>query len=372
MKRKLPIDARLLAALGVTITVVALYALAVAGANRYVKSALDDATTFSSAASGYKVLYRYLDELGYKPRTLTQFDSLPETGTVLIATSGDLPKPITAEEARRIATWVRGGGRLVLSGPYVTGVARAMDAPVGTRFGDAVELKPILPVVYARGVHTVSVGAARLLPDDGGWAEVLKDGNGSAMLVRRVGRGEVVWIADSYALSNEGIAKADNATLALLVAASRGPVYFDEYHHGFARGGGIIERIGAGGQAALLAFALGLALLLAAYGRRLGPTIAVVQTPPARTSAYIESLAGLYRKAGARREALQTLAEGLNRALTRRYGSPVMGRRRNPAAAEAISQVEDLLGKTTIAENEFVRVAGMIARARQEVEGTDG
>ncbi|PKQ21020.1 MAG: hypothetical protein CVT66_02010 [Actinobacteria bacterium HGW-Actinobacteria-6] len=372
MRRRLNIDPRLATAIGITLVVIAFYSAAIVGANSYVKSGLDDSTTFSSAPAGLKVFYRYLDELGYEPQTLQQFESMPESGTVLIATSQPFAKPASAAETKRLAAWVREGGRVVFAGPYVTEFAQALDAEVSTRFGQDVELRPILPSIYIRGVDSVGVGSARLLPDDGSWAEVLKDSDGSALLVRRVGAGEVVWLADSYAFSNEGIAKADNAQLAVLVAASRGSVYFDEYHHGFARGGGIIERLGAGGQSALLVFAIGVALLLAAYGRRLGPTIGVAETPVARTSAYIDSLAGLYRKAGARREALQALADGLTRALTRRYGSPVMGRKRHPSAGVALERTQVLLGKERIAEVEFVQVAGMLARARREVEGING
>ncbi|TDB37660.1 MAG: DUF4350 domain-containing protein [Actinobacteria bacterium] len=372
MKRRLPVDPRLLTALVITLAVIVLYSAAVAGANRYVKSGMADSTTFSSAPEGYKVLYRYLDELGYEPRTLQQFETLPEEGTVLIATSEPLAKQVTPDDARVLAGWVRDGGRVVFSGPFVMEFVRAMDLQVGTLYGQETELRPVMPAFYVQGVSAAKVGSARLLPDDGTWADIFKDGDGSAMLVRRVGVGEVVWLADSYSFSNEGISEADNAELAVLVSASGGPVYFDEYHHGFARGGGVLERVGAGGQTALLALGLGIALMLAAYGRRLGPTIGVAETPVARTSAYIDSLAGLYRKAGARREALQALADGLTRALTRRYGSPVMGRKRHPSAGAALEQTQVLLGKENIAEEEFVQVAGMLARARREVEGIDG
>lgn len=372
MKRRLPIDPRLLTALVITLAVIVLYSAAVAGANRYVKSGMVDSTTFSSAPEGYKVLYRYLDELGFQPRTLQQFETLPESGTILIATSEPLAKPVTSQEASLLAGWVRDGGRVVFSGPFVMEFVRAIDLQVGTMYGQEIELRPVMPALYVQDVSAAKVGSARLLPDDGTWADIFKDGEGSAMMVRSVGAGEVVWLADSYSFSNAGIAEADNAQLAVLVAASRGPVYFDEYHHGFARGGGILERVGAGGQSALLAFAIGVALMLAAYGRRLGPTIGVAETPVARTSAYIDSLAGLYRKAGARREALQALSDGLTRALTRRYGSPVMGRKRHPSAGAALEHTQVLLGKENIAEEEFVQVAGMLARARREVEGIDG
>jgi hypothetical protein len=87
--------------------------------------------------------------------------------------------------------------------------------------------------------------------------------------------------------------------------------------------------------------------------------------------AYIDSLASLYRKAGARREALVALEEGLTRTLARRYGSPVMGRARHPSAAEALDLAAALHDRENVPAEEFVTVAGMIARARREVEGID-
>jgi hypothetical protein len=266
---RLRIDPRLLAAIAVALVVVGLYALAVSAASRFAESDLPEATTFSSAPEGLKAFYRYLDELGLEPKTLQQFDTLPEGVTIVIAANQAFSKPVRPEETERLAEWVRAGGRVVLAGTGASEFVDPLGVGSGTALTDDVELRPVLPSVYVQGVKTVRPGRSRIYNADSGWAVVLKDGDGVALGVRRVGAGEVVWLADAYPITNEGIAEADNARLGVLLAAVGGrEIWFDEYHHGFARGGGVIERIGPGGQSALALFALGLALLLAAYSRR--------------------------------------------------------------------------------------------------------
>lgn len=373
MKRRLRVDPRLLTSIIVAILFVGMYAMAISAANRFVDSGLPESTTFSAAPEGIKVYYRYLGELGLEPKTLEQFDTLPAgRATVIIAANRPLTKTVRPEEARTLAAWVKAGGRVVFAGAYASDFTEELGVGSGTSLGDDATLQPALPSIYVQGVDSVRSGRTRIFATDPEWAAVLKDQGGIALGVRRVGAGEVVWLADAYPITNEGIAEADNARLGVLLAAGAGgEIWFDEYHHGFARGGGVIERIGAGGQSALLLFVLGLALLLAAYSRRLGPPIQVIETPAARTMAYIDSLAALYRKAGAHREALVALEDGLTRALARRYGSPVMGRARHATAAEALDRAAGLHDRENIPTEEFVTVAGMIARARREVEGID-
>jgi len=373
VKRRFRIDAGLLSAVVVAVVVVGMYTYAIASADRFVKSGLAESTTFSSAPEGTKVFFRYLDELGLEPKTLQQFDTLPQHATLIIAANQPLAKPIRPEEARTLGSWVNGGGRVVFAGAYVRDFIEALGLESGTSLGENVALQPALPSVYVQDVASVRADRTRIFASDTDWAAVLRDDDGLALAVRRVGAGEVIWLADAYPITNEGISEADNARLGVLLAAAAPDreIWFDEYHHGFARGGGVLERVGAGGQSALLLFGIGVALLLAAYSRRLGPPIPVTETPVARTMAYIDSLASLYRKAGARREAIAALEDGLTRSLARRYGSPVMGRARHTAAAAALDRAAALHDREHVPAEEFVTVAGMIACARREVEGID-
>ncbi len=179
----------------------------------------------------------------------------------------------------------------------------------------------------------------------------------------------VVWLADPHPITNGGIGEADNATFATVLAARNGPVFFDEYHHGYVSGGGLWDRLGDGGRAAVLLAAAALVVALLAASRRLGPPVPEPAAPLAHTTEWLAPLAELFRKAGARADALQTLAEGLRRALARRHGSLAAGIAAHPQAASALAQADSACtGAEKLPRDRFIDIARSLVRARQEVE----
>jgi hypothetical protein len=182
-----------------------------------------------------------------------------------------------------------------------------------------------------------------------------------------------VWLADSQAVSNGGIGREDDARLAVLLASQGDrPIYFDEFHHGFIDEATVWDRLGYGGQAATVLLLAGLAVLVTAHARRIGAPVRPFDEPPARGGAYIGQLAELYRKAGARAEALEALEDGLSRALVRRYGTRAAGLARQPRAAEAVERSAALRARHDIGRDEFLAAAKALRRARMEAEGTHG
>lgn len=368
MRARLKIDPVLAVALTVTIVVIVLYAIAVSSAFSRASERIPVPSIFSSAPEGLRVLYRYLDESGVDVRPLQQFDTLPPSGSLVIIGDAPLQMDLTDEHVERIGAWVRAGGRLVLAGTGGVEVVERLGLSAAVARGSEAGLRPRLRVPLTDGIGRVAVGSGRAISGDPRWVEVLGDGGGAALLVARVDKGEVVWLADAGAFTNERIGEADNAVLALRLAGVAQPVWFDEYHQGFARGGNAFERLGASGQAAVVLAAAAAVLTLAGVSRRIGPPVPLLAEQPVRTLAYIDSLAALYRRAGAHREALETLRDGLSRALARRYGSPAVGLRRHPAAAEALSRADALIARDTIPEDEFREAARLVAQARREVE----
>lgn len=359
-------DAPTLILVGVAIALVVAYWGIVELSEDYYLVAAPPGSVFSSADEGFKILYAYLGELDIERDRLESFDELPSEGTIVVAASLPLEKRPSTNEIRLLNEWVRDGGRLVLVGRYAGQMAGdTLGATTGA--GRLTTLPLILPSVYAHGVGKIEVGEERVLEAGAMWVTHAKDDAGQALVSRVQGAGEVVWLSSLLPLSNEGIGQADNARLATLLTAVSGPVYFDEYHHGFVKGGGVWERLGAGGRGASLLAMLGLAVLLYSASRRPGPPIEVPVEPAARGGAYIASLAELYRKAGARTQALESLAGGLRAALARRYGSVEAGMARHAQ----VETVLGLLGKE-MDEKQFVDTARRIARLRQEVEGKDG
>ena len=372
MKRRIRLDAKTVTAVAVAVVLLGTYWLAIGLADRFYGFRDRTASTFSQSESGLKVLFRYLDELGYEPRALTAFDELPETGTIVVVADGVLEKPVSDEEAARLRAWVQDGGRVVLVGWQARTALGIPVREVAPSTSDEATVTPIFPAKETVGVTGIAVDRPRLVTDETAWVEIAGDGGGSVLTSRALGAGEVVWLADPTPLSNAGIERADNARFAVALATVGGPVYFDEYHHGFAYGGGIWTRLGAGGQATVVIGSLALLLLLLAYARRVGPPILEPEIPPARTAAYIDSLAELYRKAGARGEALQVVEEGLTRSLARRYGTTALGLARRSDIAAVVEHSAALRARGGISESEFVSVAGRIVRLRREVEGING
>lgn len=358
-------------ALGVVL-LIAMYAWAVSLAQRYYVTSAPESSTFSSSPAGLKVLFAYLDGLGMKPQTLQQFDDLPAKATIVAV--GPFQKQPTRGETDALARWVRAGGRLVVAGMDSELLTQPLKLGGAPSSGAASEtLRPLLPTAYARGVREIAPGPDRLLTDSPSWATHYKDFSGQVLVSQKVGSGEVLWLAGAYPLSNAGIGTADNARLAtLLAAAGERAIYFDEYHHNYVRTTGAWQLLGSSGRAGVLLLAAALAILLLAWGRRLGPAIEERVEPAARGGAYIGSLAELYRKAGAGAEALETLEDGLRRALVRGHGSVETGLARHTSAAEALAASAQARASGRVSEDTLLEVARRIRRARQEVEGRDG
>lgn len=345
------------------------YALAVYLAQGLYVEAAPATSTFSSAPEGLKTAFRYVDRLGADVGVLRTFDELPTDGTIVFGAAGTPEIAPTADEIERLRRWVRQGGRLVLigvdAGVLLADAAAAQRAP-----GDDVSLEPVSPSVYSQDVGAMRAGVTRLLTDEPAWVATYKDGAGYVLVSRAEGAGEIVWLADPFPLTNEGIGEADDGALAVrLLAGAPGPVWFDEYHHGYARGGGAWDKLGLGGRTALIVLLAAAGVLVVSRAQRLGPAVPLREVPAARTLAYIDSLAELYRKAGARSHALETLEDGLMRALARRHGSAEAGLARHSDAREAIGLARAARGQGEIGLQEFIDAAARLRRVRCGLEG---
>jgi hypothetical protein len=347
---------------------VAAYAATVALADRYYVVAAPASSVYSASPPGFKVFYTYLQELGAKPRILQSYEDLPKGATIIAAAPFD--KTPTNGESQALARWVRAGGRLVAVGGDAGQLLDPMGFGGSANTGDAsATLRPLFPGAYAQTIDSVQPGPDRLLLDASSWVAHFKDFGGQVLVSRQVGSGEIVWLAGPWPLSNAGIGSADNGKLAVQLATSGGrAVYFDEYHHGYVREAGYWDRLAAGGRSAVVLLVGALAIALLGWSRRVGPAIPSAEEPEARGGAYIGQLAQLYRKAGARAEALASLEDGLTRALVRRHGTLEAALAHRAGAREALTASRALREGGRIAEDRFVETARRLAAERQEVE----
>lgn len=325
-------------------------------------------SSLSTSSVGLKVWRDYLTRLEMDPQLLTDFSSLPETGTIVLA--GSFENPPSEDDAKRLETWVREGGRAVIVGLDDGGIGGAFDPPAATVSGDEDSLvAPSFPGALAHEVDLIAAGSGRFDAGTGPWVTLYGDTRGSAIISRVYEKGHVVWLADVTPVTNDGIGRNDSARLAVQLVNAPGGVYFDEYHHGITTSATAWGMIGAGGRAALLLLLAGALAFLFARGRRLGPAIARREVPAARGGAYIAQLAELFRTAGARAEALEKLEGGLAHALVRRYGDRASGLARQAGAARALEEASALRARGAIGRDEFVAAARRLRAARKEVEG---
>ena len=324
-------------------------------------------SVFSGAPDGSRLLFDYLTRLGAAPHILQTYDDLPPASTIVAI--GPFPKHFTPAESVRLENWVDAGGRLVLVGSQVDEVGAPAAGSASDRGSSSpTYAAPIQPSPFADGVDRIRVGRGRVLADGPEWVAHFKDLRGQIVISRAVGRGEVVWLSDARPVTDAGIGDAANARFATLLVWRGRPIYFDEYHHGYVSGGGVWDRLTDGGRVAVLFLALAGIVALGAVARRLGPPIAEVRRAGVRSTEWLGPLAELYRKAGARPEAISSLAEGLRRSLVRRYGTLPAGLARHTAAARALTLADAVQASAKLPRTRFLTIARALTRARQEVE----
>lgn len=341
-------------------------------------------STMLSGIHGAKAYYLLLDELGFSVRRrFERFTWTPEAyaDTVVHALLAPAVPLLPYEESFLLRSIEQGDGLLLVA--ELAGERLA--AELGLRRGFVVD--SFFPPVAAGPAWTpreVSAAAAYFVPDDEApELEILLGHEDRPVAVTfRYGGGRVVAFADGRYFTNRYLRSAGNAVLVvnLVPAFWEGrPLVFDEFHHGFQKGGRVPERV-AGFLVghplgwALLQLALAGLVLLYLRGRRMGAPRP--PRPPRRRSEieHVEALAGAYEGAGAYRAAADLLIAGLQRRLGLRMG-PVHAREavfwsrlarwlEDPAQRDAVERLRTL-SRGEIQEHELVEIGRMI----HEIEG---
>lgn len=274
---------------------------------------------------GYRAWYDVLAREGVDVRRFRRdHASLDAAGidTLVVAfPAAGLPSTWHAADAAALRAWVARGGKLVDIGE--TPRTRRDDDKAAQVF-----LKETNGSQSAlRGPWTGAVGALaergtfRLDVKQHARVEtLLADAAGPLVVRYREGKGEVVGVADPRPFENRSLGRADAARLAYLVAQPRragGAVAFDETIRG--------ETVAkpwylALSDAELLALALGAlaGLLWLAYGLvPLGPPVRIFAPREPTSAEFLDAVAALYGRAGARAHARDALVAEAHRTLER-------------------------------------------------------
>lgn len=212
--------------------------------------------TDSSGARGlFEVLRALLGDVRTWRRPLTDLPAVSADhppGTLLVAGPG---RPLSPAEASRLVSWIEAGGQLLLFSEDGWAVEGNRSARTGSGAGqsrnDTLLARLGTGLHVTRGVEPVKVDLPRINPTTAGappvrvrvqgtpaWSGVYRalatSGQFAAAIEVRRQAGRVVVVADPGFVSNESLRHADNAVWILDACAGRpGPVYIDEYHHGF-------------------------------------------------------------------------------------------------------------------------------------------
>lgn len=301
-------------------------------------------STENGGPRGLAAARAWLEATGRPHRVLRGGDAGPAPGEVVLLVTP--PAAVGEAEAAALAAHAERGGLLVwavgrTSQPALErrlGVGRAT-APgdLGEHVATALAPHPIFDGIALRtSGSTLLALAPTALP-------VAGEGEHTSAASLPLGTGEAVLLAGPDVLENFRLGEGENLAL-LSRLASLGPIVFDERHLAGVDAGASPTGRAAGLLAAQVALAA--VVLLLALGRRLGAVREQVLAGPARSARdYLESLASLYRLAGAERELAEESWLRLRRTLERRAGIPastgveLAAERlalRRPEAAEAL------------------------------------
>ena len=269
------------------------------------------ATTYNTAARGYKALYLWLRALDVPiERWSRSLRDLPkETSTVLIVDPEIGPD---RGEMKALDLWVKAGGTLIMVMWPPNVFFEYFGLRADPTMGKGKEEKVLFqPGPYTRGVLTVlSKRHPDLRSDRPEWVFHLRDRMGGLLAVMNHGKGRVIALSDTVLLSNGSLREADHAPLALnllLTHRGAGSILVDEYHHGYGRATSVLGHLGR--SRVLTPFLQGILLLLFLWvgiGRRFGPPRSPVKEDGRSSMAYFKAIGQLFHRAGARNLALET------------------------------------------------------------------
>lgn len=302
-------------------------------------------TTVSTQSEGVRALYLLYQREGIRTEPLkAPWSELGSTdGLLVFVEPPDKERPLTIDDIKDLETWIRGGGTLLdlVSDPPVNqpldpanpltgdcgataGPPELHDVPISSAIGSAL----------MAGVESLSVMSSQrlVLAKDAPYTVLARDANGIVAVEKPLGRGHVILIANRFGATNAGLAKADNAVFLVNIAHQRAggrTVRFDEYHHGIGftervadKKGGLWESIPLAWRLATFHL-LAVGLLLVYNGnRRFGPARVAAPITMRASTDYVNSMARLYRRAGAADIAIETLYSMFLRDLRRALDVP--------------------------------------------------
>jgi hypothetical protein len=324
-------------------------------------------STYSAASGGAKAAYLLLSDTGYKtqrwerPLSELHFNDLhfndlhfndlhrndisrnhlpqSKTKTLILAEPDEAP---TREERESLRTFVSDGGRVIATGMFAGTFLPENDSipdPLsGMTWKTASSLSPSQitraapQIVLAPRAYWQSFSAAYPLYGDGTQTLVVK---------YPFGRGEVLWWASATPLTNAGLKEPGNLEFLLACLGDKtNQILWDEYIHGYRPTLAASIAHSPVKWLVLQLILLG-AAVVATFSRRSGPTSVPASEARLSPMEFVQTLGGLYERAGTASVVVDICYRRFRYWLTRRLG--VAG---NTSMEELASVIGDRWGFT--------------------------
>ncbi len=285
-------------------------------------------STYSTQSAGAQAAYLLLSQLHYPVRRWEESPTeLPATSTGILLILAEPMQFPSAKEHQALADFVKGGGHVLFTGSNVRSFFPDADvSPIPPEPGWK-SFSPSIPSRIARDAVHVTIQPQAYWGRLNESQLVLYGESDSAVVVTwNVGHGQVLWWGGSTPLSNAGITREQNLALFLNSVArwsSAHPyqINWDEYFHG--QRSSLWSYFGKTSLAWGL-FQLGVlaAAILFSFSRRSGPVYLPSGDSRLSPLEFVDTLGGLYERAGAASSAVSISYLRLRSLLVRQLGLP--------------------------------------------------
>jgi len=323
----------------------------------------------SDAPLGTSALVALLDRLGARVDLSTGLPGQRDEIALL------LDDHLDEQQTIELRTWVRGGGRLVVTDPRSPLVPPPVDQEDPS---DPDTLAPgfcTLPALV--DVHVVDGGAAVRYEARGADGSCFGTPGGAFVVRRALGRGDIVSVGGAAFLTNDLLDEQDNAVLAAVLLAPVAGTAVRVVEAPLPAGGGdksLGDLIGGGLRRAALQLAVAFVLYALWRAIRLGRPVPEEQAVEVAGSELVSAAGRLLERGKAPGAAAEVLRGGLRRTLRARFGVPadappsVLVEVVAARTGAELEQVRLALGDHAVStDTELVAVASAVASVHQEV-----
>ncbi len=302
-------------------------------------------STYSAQSRGAQAAYLLLAQLHYP---VSRWENSPleldaGSGNVLLILAEPTQTP-SAKERQALADFVEDGGHVLFTGSSIRGFFPGADVSSVPPDPQWKSFSPTFPNHLAHGAQHVTI------QPEAYWGKfnesellLFGEADSPAVVSWNIGDGQVLWWAGSTPLTNAGITRDDNLAFFLNSVANWSEnqplhIFWDEYFHG--QRSSLWSYVS---KTSLAWGALQLGILAAAviltFSRRSGPVYVPAGRSRLSPLEFVDTLGGLYERAGAASSAVSVSYLRLRSLLTRQLGFPS-----NTPAAELATSAEQRLG----------------------------